>query len=136
MTDYQKPIPAITPNLAPFFEGAKRNELVIQKCTACGTYRFPPRDVCSNCLSTQSQWEKVSGTGEVFSYSIMHQVYHPGFAKEAPYAVILVQLKEGPRITSNLVGVPVNEVRIGMPVKAVFEKLSDEVTLPKFAPDR
>lgn len=134
MSDYQKPIPAITPNLASFFEGAKRHELVIQKCTACGTYRFPPRDICSNCLSSQSLWEKVSGNGEVFSYSIMHQVYHPGFAKDVPYAVVLVQLQEGPRITSNLVGVPVNEVRIGMPVKVVFEKLSDEVTLPKFTP--
>ena len=133
MSEYQKPIPAITPAIAPFFEGAKRNELVIQKCTACGTYRFPPRDICSNCLSNRSQWEKVSGEGEVFSYNIMHQVYHPGFAAEVPYAVVLVELKEGPRITSNLVGVPANEVRIGMPVKAVFEKLSDEVTLPKFA---
>jgi uncharacterized OB-fold protein len=134
MTDHQKPIPAITPNLAPFFEGAKRRELVIQKCAACGTYRFPPRDLCSNCLSNRSQWERVSGEGEVFSYSIMHQVYHPGFAGEVPYAVVLVQLKEGPRITSNLVGVAAADVRIGMPVRVVFEKLSDEVTLPKFAP--
>jgi uncharacterized OB-fold protein len=134
MTDYKKPIPAMTPALAPFLEGAKRHELVIQKCAACGTYRFPPRDLCSNCLSTQSTWEKVSGRGEIFSYSVMHQVYHPGFATEVPYAVVLVQLQEGPRITSNLVDVPPGAVRIGMPVKVVFEELSDEVTLPKFAP--
>lgn len=134
MTDYNKPIPAITPNLAPFFDGAKRHELVIQKCATCGTYRFPPRDLCSNCLSNESQWVRVSGQGEIYSFTIMHQVYHPGFAAEAPYAIILVQLAEGPRITSNLVGVPPSEVRIGMPVKAVFEELSGEVTLPKFAP--
>jgi uncharacterized OB-fold protein len=129
-----KPIPAVTPALAPFFEGAKRHELVIQKCSDCNTYRFPARDLCSHCLSTRSEWEKVSGDGEVFSFSVMHQVYHPGFAAEVPYAVVLVQLAEGPRITSNLVGVPPDKVRIGMPVKVVFEELSDEVTLPKFTP--
>jgi uncharacterized OB-fold protein len=133
MTD-AKPIPAITPNLAPFFAGAKRHELVIQKCSDCGTYRFPPRELCSSCLSNASTWEKVSGNGEVFSFTIMHQVYHPGFAGEVPYAVVLVQLDEGPRITSNLVGVPPDKIRIGMPVKAVFEDVSDELTLPKFAP--
>jgi uncharacterized OB-fold protein len=132
MSDYQKPIPAITPNLAPFFEGAKHHQLVLQKCTACGTYRFPPRELCSSCLSNQSTWERVSGNGEVFSFTVMHQVYHPGFAGEVPYAVVLVELAEGPRITSNLVGVPPHEIRIGMPVKAVFEDLSEEVTLPKF----
>lgn len=133
MTNLQKPIPAITPAMAPFFAAATRHELVIQKCSDCDTYRFPARDLCSNCLSPRSQWEKVSGNGEVFSYSVMHQVYHPGFATEVPYAVVLVQLAEGPRITSNLVGVPPHEIRIGMPVKVVFEDVSDDVTLPKFA---
>jgi len=133
MTGSNKPVPAVTPALSPFFEGAKRHELVIQKCTPCGTYRFPPRELCSNCLSSASTWEKVSGNGEVFSFTIMHQVYHPGFAGEVPYAVVLVQLAEGPRITSNLVGVPPDEVRIGMPVKVTFEQISDEVVLPKFA---
>jgi len=134
MTDPQKPIPAITPQLAPFLEGAKRQELIIQKCGECGTYRFPPRDLCSACLSNKSAWAKVSGKGIVFSFTIMHQVYHPGFAAEVPYAVVLVQLDEGPRITSNLVGVSPRNIRIGMPVTAVFEEVSDEVTLPKFAP--
>lgn len=134
MTNPQKPVPAITAAMAPFFAGAKRHELVLQKCSDCGAYRFPARDLCSNCLSTSSTWEKVSGNGEVFSYSVMHQVYHPGFATEVPYAVVLVQLAEGPRITSNLVGVPPHEIRIGMPVKVVFEDVSDDVTLPKFAP--
>jgi uncharacterized OB-fold protein len=132
MTDVQKPVPAITPQLAPFFEGAKRQELVIQKCSECGTHRFPPRELCSACLSNKSEWTKVSGNGKVFSFTIMHQIYHPGFAAEVPYAVVLVQLDEGPRITSNLVGVSPGDIRIGMPVKAVFEEVSDEVVLPKF----
>jgi len=76
----------------------------------------------------------VSGRGQVFTFNVMHQVYHPGFAGETPYAVVLVKLEEGPKITSNLVGVAPHDIRIGMPVRVVFERLSDEVTLPKFTP--
>lgn len=133
---YIKPVPAISREMRPFFEAARRRELVMQRCSRCRSYRFPARPLCSTCLSDEAVWEKVSGKGEVFSYTIMHQVYHPGFAAEVPYAVVLVQLVEGPRMISSLVGVPPGEVRIGMPVEVVFEDISDEVTLPKFAPSR
>jgi len=133
MTDYRKPIPAITPDMRPFFEAAKRHELMVQRCKGCGTHRFPAREVCSNCLSEESEWVKVSGNGEIFSFNVMHQVYHPGFADEVPYAVVVVRLAEGAKISSNLVGVKPHDIRIGMPVKVVFEDVSDEVTLPKFA---
>jgi uncharacterized OB-fold protein len=64
----------------------------------------------------------------------MHQVYHPAFAAEVPYAVIVVRLEEGPKVVSNLVGVKPHEIKCGMPVEVVFEKLNDQVTLPKFRP--
>jgi len=131
---YAKPVPAVTPELKPFFEAAKRHELVVQRCKGCGTYRFPARELCSNCLSREAEWAPVSGRGEVFSFNVMHQVYHPGFAAEVPYAVVQVKLAEGARMISNLVGVKPHEIRIGMPVRVVFEEISDEVTLPKFAP--
>src|SRR5262245_23315517 len=115
MSEYTKPIPAITPELKPFFDAAKRHELVVQRCTQCGVQRFPPREICSSCLSNQAEWVRVSGVGEVFSYTIMHQVYHPGFATEVPYAVVVVKLAEGPKITSSLVGVAPHAIRIGMP---------------------
>jgi hypothetical protein len=76
----------------------------------------------------------VSGRGEILSFYLMHQVYHPGFAAEVPYPVILVKLAEGPKLISNLVDCAPEEVRIGLPVEVVFEKLSDEVTIPKFRP--
>jgi uncharacterized OB-fold protein len=134
MTDVvSRPIPEITEELRPFFAAAREGRLVVQRCIGCGRRRFPPRDICSECLGREAEWVGSSGRGHLVSFNVMHQVYHPGFAAEVPYAVVLVELKEGPRITSNLVGVPANEVRIGMPVKVVFEKLSDEVTLPKFA---
>jgi uncharacterized protein len=135
MTDYQKPIPTITDELRPFFAAAKRHELVAQRCRSCGVYRFPPRELCSNCLSRESEWVPVSGRGEIFSYNIMHQVYHPGFAAAVPYAVVIVRLDEGAKMTSNIVGVKPEDVRIGMRVHVVFEDITAEVTLPKFAPD-
>ena len=134
MTAYAKPIPAITPEMRPFFEGAKRHELRVQRCRACGAHRFPARAICSACLSTDAEWVPVSGRGEIFSYAVMHQVYHPGFAAEVPYAVVIVRLSEGAKLVSNLVGVAAHDVRIGMPVRVVFEEISDEVTLPKFVP--
>jgi uncharacterized OB-fold protein len=133
MTD-SKPVPAITPEMRPFFEGARRRELRVQRCTACGTQRFPARAICSDCLSTDSEWVSVSGRGEIFSFNVMHQVYHPGFAREVPYAVVVVKLVEGPKMVSNLVGVQPQDIRVGTPVRVVFEDITDEVTLPKFVP--
>jgi uncharacterized OB-fold protein len=131
---YQKPLPALTPEMKPFFDAAKRHELVVQRCAQCGTHRFPAREICSACLSRQAVWVRVSGGGEVFSFNIMHQVYHPGFAAEVPYGVVVIKLQEGAKMISNLVGVAPHEIKIGMPVKVVFEDITDEVTLPKFAP--
>ncbi len=129
-----KPVPAITEEMRPFYAAAARGELVVQRCGGCGALRFPARPLCTACLSTASEWIPVSGRGEVFSFTVMHQVYHPGFATEVPYAVVIVQLAEGPRMVSNLVGVDPHAIRIGMPARVVFEQISDVVTLPKFEP--
>lgn len=134
MPPYEKPIPDITHETRPFFEASKRHELAVQRCRDCGTFRFPARELCSACLSSSSDWATVSGRGEIFSFNVMHQVYHPGFASEAPYAVVLVKLNEGPMILSNLVDVAIKDIKIGMPVRVVFEEITDEITLPKFAP--
>lgn len=134
MSDYKKPIPTITPEMRPFYEAAKRHELFVQRCKGCGAHRFPARDLCAECLSRDSEWVRVSGNGAIFSFNVMHQVYHPGFADEVPYAVVLVKLQEGVKMNSNLVGVKPHDIRVGMPVKVVFEDITDEITLPKFAP--
>jgi len=134
MPETSKPIPDLTPALAPFFGAARRGVLVVQKCDSCGRFRFPPRELCPDCLATAASWAPVTGRGEVFSFNVMHQVYHPGFAAEVPYAVAVVQLEEGARMVSNVVGVKPHEIRCGMPVEVVFDKLSDEITLPRFRP--
>jgi uncharacterized OB-fold protein len=131
-----KPLPNISAEMAPFFAAAHRHELVVQRCGGCGTLRFPARDQCSGCLSRESRWVPVSGRGTVFSFAVMHQVYHPGFAAEVPYAVVVVELAEGARVLSNLVDCPVGAIEIGMPVEVVFEDVAPDVTLPKFRPVR
>ncbi len=136
MSTYAKPLPQVGPEMAPFFEAAKRHQLVVQRCRGCGTYRFPARDQCSGCLAREADWMPVSGRGTVFSFAVMHQVYHPGFASEVPYAVVVIALEEGARVVSNLVDCPVPEIRVGMPVEVVFDDVTPEVTLPKFRPRR
>ncbi len=128
----QKPIPTITPDMQPFYAAAKHRQLVVQRCRSCGTPRFPARTICSHCLSQEVEWVPVSGRGEVYSFNVMHQVYHPGFASEVPYAVVVVKLEEGVKLISNLRGVRPDAIRIGMPVQVVFEDLNEEITLPKF----
>ncbi len=120
--------------MAEFFDGARRGLLMLQKCEDCGALRFPAHEICTSCLSTRAKWAPVSGRGEVYSFNIMHQVYHPGFAGEVPYAVVVVKLEEGVKFVSNLVGVKPDQIRCGMPVEVTFEQLSDHVWLPKFRP--
>lgn len=134
MDSIAKPIPRVTPELAPYFDAARRRELVVQRCAGCGLLRFPPRELCSKCWSREVAWVPVSGRGEVFSFYWMHQVYHPGFASEVPYAVVTVALEEGPHVLSNVIGCSRDELRVGMPVEVTFEDVSDQVTLPKFKP--
>jgi uncharacterized OB-fold protein len=134
MSSATRPLPEITPAMAPFWDAARHRQLVVQRCGGCGTLRFPARDLCSHCLSREADWASVSGRGTIFSFAVMHQVYHPGFADEVPYAVVVVELEEGVRLLSNLVETPVGAIRIGMPVEVVFEDVAPDVTLPKFRP--
>jgi uncharacterized protein len=134
MAEIVRPIPEVTPELRPFFDASRNRQLVVQKCANCGVLRFPPRRICSNCLSRESSWVPVSGEGEVYSFIIMHRVYHPAFANQVPYAVATIKLKEGAQMLSNVIGIDPHAIKCGMPVKVSFEKLNDEVTLPMFRP--
>ncbi len=132
MAEEAKLIPQVTPELKPFFDAARNNQLAVQKCDACGKMRFPACPVCLACDSPKASWVPVSGRGQVFSFTVMHRAYHP--AIKVPYTLAVIELKEGVKITSNVVGIEPSKVKCGMPVEVLFEKLSDEVTLPKFRP--
>jgi uncharacterized OB-fold protein len=86
------------------------------------------------CLSSEAIWERASGRGTVYTFTVTHQNQAPGFRDELPYVFAIVELAEGVRIVTNVVGCPPDAVRIGMPVEVVFEDVTPEITLPKFRP--
>ncbi len=132
MSEYTKPLPTITDENREFWDGAKRGRLRMQKCTDCGHMRYPISRVCPKCLSYNYEWTDLSGRGEVFSYVVFHQLYNKAFEQDIPYNVALVQLEEGPRMYSNIVGVDNDAVKIGDKVEAVFDPVTPEVTIPCF----
>jgi len=120
--------------MKPFWDAAHRHQLVAQQCLDCGTLRVPAREVCSRCQSRRAEWQPVSGRGRIFSVAVMHEANHPWFAARAPYAVIVVELEEGARMLSSVVGPEPHAIRIGMPVEVTFDDLTPEVSLPLFRP--
>ena len=107
---------------------------MLQKCSQCGTLRMAGRERCLDCWSTESEWVQVSGKGKLYTFGIMHQKYHPAFAEETPYNYAIVELDEGPRIVTNIVDCPNDELQTDMPVEAVFDTVSDAATLSRFRP--
>lgn len=132
MADYAKPLPALTKLNRPYFEGGLRGELRLQRCTSCGHRWFPASTHCPRCLATEHEWAPVSGHGRVWSWIVMHQRYFKAFESEIPYNVALVQLEEGPLMMSALVDIPPADIRCDLPVQVVFERVTDEIALPKF----
>ncbi len=133
-TDYKKPIPIPNEASRPFFDGAREHRLMIQQCTTCGAVMWPVKSRCNNCLNPTVTWVQASGKGTLYTFALMHQVYHPGFADEVPYNIAQVDLAEGLRVMSNIVGCSNADLEIGMPLEVTFEDISDEVSLPKFKP--
>ena len=127
-----KPLPSISDFNRPFWEATRRHELHLQCCNDCGKVWAPNGPVCPFCFSTNYRWQKLSGRGKIASWVVFHKVYHQGFAKDVPYNVAFVELDEGPRIISNVVGTPNEDLRIGMPVEVTFEDVNDTISIPRF----
>ena len=126
------PVPVPDEASAPYFEGAAAGRLMLMRCLGCGAYRFPARDRCDVCWSTETEWVQASGRGVLHAWVIFHQVYHPAFADRVPYNVAVVELAEGPRMISNVVGCEPGALRSGTPLTVTFEPIADGVALPKF----
>ena len=130
----RKPVPQPDDLSRAFFEGAQRGELVIQRCDACQAYLAPGNRACTECLSEALSWTAASGRATLHTFAVMYQRYHPGFADELPYNIAVVELAEGPRLNTNIVGVPNDALRVGMPLAVAFEDAGESVALPKFRP--
>lgn len=132
MTHYEKPLPEIGEENGPFWEGTRNEQLLLQRCTSCAHLRYPVSRYCPECLEEGHEWTAVSGRGEVYSSIVFHQTYDKAFAGDVPYNVSLIQLDEGPRMFSNVVGLPPDEVEVGDRVRVVFDPVTEQVTLPRF----
>lgn len=134
--EYSKPLPRpLNPELTrPFWEAAKRHELVMPRCKTCDQLFFYPRSECPNCLGSDLEWVGVSGRGRLHSFTIINQPANAAFRDDVPYVYAVIQLIEGPRMISNLVECDVESVSVDMPVEAVFDDVTPEWTLVKFKP--
>jgi uncharacterized OB-fold protein len=129
----RKPLPHPSPESIPFWEGASAKKLMLPRCNSCGRFWFPPSQRCRHCLSDDFTWWESAGQGRIYSFVVYHRVYHPAFENDVPYVVAIVELDEGPRILTNIVGAPWEDVRCDMRVHVVFEDIGSGITIPKFA---
>ncbi len=128
----KRPRPALTQDNAFFFEGAKQHKLLIQRCTACGTLRHPPRPSCAACRSFEWDAVEASGRGTLYSFVVNHYPQVPAF--DYPLVVALVELDEGTRLVANVSGITPETAAIGMAVECGFEDFDDDLSLPVFHP--
>jgi hypothetical protein len=134
MDNYTKPLPRGEDYNREFYQFCKQHELRFQRCSHCGAWRHMPRESCQACGSFAWTWERSSGRGQVFSWTVIHRALHPGFADDVPYAVVVIELEEGVRVVSHVIDLPPEELRLGLPVEVVFDDVTPEVSLPKFRP--
>lgn len=127
-----RPLPQTTGADAPFWRALRRREVRVQRCAACGTHRFPATRYCAACRSDAADWVAVAPSGTLETWCVFHRPYFEDLP--VPYTVIQVRLDCGVRLFSNPAGVETGALRIGMPLEAVFEDVTDDVTLLKFKP--
>jgi uncharacterized OB-fold protein len=128
-----RPRPIPTRLTEPFWEGTRCGELRIQRCNACGHWRWTPLLACPRCWSEDYEWTAASGRGRIYSYTIVHRPVDPARFR-APYVLAVVRLDEGPHMLTNIVGCEPSAVRVDMPVAVRFEPLDEEFVVYPFAP--
>ena len=133
---YRKPLPHIDEENRPWWEAVQRHELYVQKCRECGDLRFHPRALCTSCLSPRTEWIRCKGAGKIYTFTLTNQNQAGGFRDALPYVMAWVEIDEGLKMLTNIVDCPPEQVKIGMPVEAVFDDVTPEVTLVKFRPAR
>ncbi|SDI09515.1 hypothetical protein SAMN05192534_12125 [Alteribacillus persepolensis] len=137
MADHSgKNFPTPTKETAPYWEGCRNHQLVIQQCPKCEYYQFYPRMMCTHCSHGYMDWVTVSGNGRVISFTVIRRPISPAYKAEAPYVVALIKLDEGPTMMSNIVECEPEKVFIGMKVNVVFEDWSEDISIPKFVPQK
>jgi uncharacterized OB-fold protein len=130
--DLPAPAPEVAPELAEFWAATSEGRLLLRRCTACGEPIWYPRPICPFCHSTATVWEQASGRGHVYTYSVVRRGM--GVYADALYVLAYVELAEGPRVMTNIVGCDVDSVRVGQEVELVFHRTGEGTALPRFRP--
>ncbi len=125
--------PQRTLETAPFWDACARHRLVLPRCESCGEMIWYPRLVCPSCGGTTVTWVEASGRGTVYSFSVVRKG-QGAYRDVAPYVLAYVELEEGPRVMTNIVGVDPDEVHVGQAVRVVFDDTGDGDALPRFTP--
>jgi uncharacterized OB-fold protein len=133
MPEPKRFLPKPTPETLPYWQAARAGELHIQRCDDCERAYFPPRPFCPHCASRKVSWFRASGRATLYSYVIHHRPV-PGFTP--PYSIAVVELEEGPRMMTNIIGCPQTpeHLQLDMPLTVDFVAISDDISLPQFRP--
>ncbi|TAL33169.1 MAG: Zn-ribbon domain-containing OB-fold protein [Spirochaetes bacterium] len=131
--DMTKPLPEVQPWSARFWEGTRQGKLLIQTCKACNAIIFYPRKACPECWSDKLDWIEASGKGTVYTFSTAYSMVEPRFMDELPYTIAYVDLDEGIRMMTRIIGCDPKEIKIGMKVEVTFFQRED-FHLPYFKP--
>ena len=125
--------PPVTPLAEPYWDATRRQELVAQRCGACHRFVWYPREACTGCLSADLDWMPLAGTGTIYTFNVMHKPGNPRMRDDVPYVIALVDLEEGIRMTSNIVGADRRSLRCEQRVEVDWSvELSDGRRLPVF----
>jgi len=125
----ERDLPMPDPVTRPYWEALNRGEFLLQRCVTCGQAQYYPRAICSHCAG-DVEWFTASGRGAVHTFSIVRMAFAEPFSSLVPYVFAVVELDEGPLVLTNIIGCPIDDVRIGTRVRLEPVKASDEITLP------
>ena len=135
MAETSKPAPHPSPLTQPYWEGAAQGVLRIQHCADCGKARHYPRYICDDCHSFETVWKESGGRGTVHSWTVAHHAFHPGFAGELPYTLVVVDLEDGVRALGRYAEPSGEGLRLGLPVRLGFIEGGGGYRLPTFSPE-
>jgi len=129
-----KHFPRPTPETEAYWQGCRKQELLLQRCKQCKEFQFYPRIVCTKCASEDVEWVNASGQGKILTFTIVRRPVSEAYAADVPYVVALIRLDEGPTMMSNVVQCDPEALQIGNPVHVLFEDWSEDISIPQFSP--
>lgn len=135
MTGYQKFLPEGVPSWQlPFWDSLKEHDVRVQKCDGCGAFRYVPKEICNRCHATGATWTPISGTGQVYTYTVVRRAPTKAYQAEAPYALVHVTMDEGFRMIGSMKVDDPESVSIGQHVRITYEDATPDWTILRFEP--